>query len=222
MSTTTNQPVAAGDGTQQEENRRRRRKVAAILAGGLVLGVGATYTLASWNDSEFGSGTFTGGKFNLEGSTDGTTFADHATAPGAALSFSTPFNNLAPGNVVYAPFSVRLAANTTSPATVKVASIATTDDAKGNATKISWAIYKLAAGTPTCDAAGVTAAGTALATGTDLSTNASVTSTGVALGIGSPTTNAGAAVPLCVVATAGAIAQGGVTTSTWQFAATSN
>jgi len=54
-----------------------RRKVRAVLAGGLVLGVGAAVTLAAWNDSEFATGTFTAGTFNLEGSTDGTTFTDH-------------------------------------------------------------------------------------------------------------------------------------------------
>lgn len=60
---------------------RNRRKVLAVLAGGLVLGVGAAITLAAWNDSEFATGTFTAGSFNLQGSTDGTTYAEHTAAP---------------------------------------------------------------------------------------------------------------------------------------------
>ena len=36
-------------------------KARAILAGSLVLGVGAAATLASWNDSEFAIGAITGG-----------------------------------------------------------------------------------------------------------------------------------------------------------------
>lgn len=35
---------------------RARNKILAVLAGGIVLGVGATVTLASWNDSEYAFG----------------------------------------------------------------------------------------------------------------------------------------------------------------------
>ena len=52
----------------------RRRKISAILAAGMVLGVGTTATLAAWNDSEYAQGSFAAGTFNLEGSTDGTTY----------------------------------------------------------------------------------------------------------------------------------------------------
>lgn len=90
------------------------RKVRAILAGGLVLGVGAAVVLAAWNDSEFAQGTFTSGGLNLVGSTDGTTFTDHATADAAApLEFTVDASNLAPGDSVSAPFAVRLAAGST-------------------------------------------------------------------------------------------------------------
>lgn len=56
-----------------------QRKVLAVLAGGVVLGVGVGVTLAAWNDSEFATGTFTAGSFNLEGSTTSATadYADH-------------------------------------------------------------------------------------------------------------------------------------------------
>src|SRR5690606_31735774 len=58
-----------------QHRRRRSRMIRALLAGGLVLGVGTAVTLAAWNDSEFASGTFRAGTFDLEGSTDGTTFS---------------------------------------------------------------------------------------------------------------------------------------------------
>lgn len=87
----------------------RRRKLYAILAGGLVLGVGAAMSLAAWNDSEFATGTFTAGEFNLQGSTDGSTWTDHASEDNAAtLSFSANFDNLSPDDVVYAPYALQL------------------------------------------------------------------------------------------------------------------
>ncbi|GGM46328.1 hypothetical protein GCM10011608_33870 [Micromonospora sonchi] len=104
-------------------SRVRSRKFKAILAGGIALGLGATITLAAWNDSEYATGTFTAGTFSIEGSVDGTTYAEHPTpAAAAALQFSTGFGNIAPDDVVAAPFAVRLTAGTTYDATVTVAS----------------------------------------------------------------------------------------------------
>lgn len=90
-----------------------RRKVLAVLAGGLVLGVGAAVTLAAWNDSEFGSADFGAGTFVFQGSTDGTTFEDHASEGGAAqLAFETGADNLAPGDVLYEAYALSLAGST--------------------------------------------------------------------------------------------------------------
>lgn len=87
----------------------KRRKITALLAGGLVLGVGAAVTLAAWNDSEFASNTFTAGTFVFQGSTNGTDFSDHASQAGAAsLSFSTGFDDLSPDDIVYAPYALRV------------------------------------------------------------------------------------------------------------------
>lgn len=202
----------------------RSRKFKAILAGGLVLGVGAAITLAAWNDSEFAAGTFSAGTFDLEGSTTSSTagYTDHDTAGGAAgLVFTTPFDNLAPEDVVYAPFWLRLAADTTTDATLVVESVTTTDGTGANSADLSYSVYQLATATATCDAAGV-AAGVELAAGADLTTDAAISSEDVALAGGTPVTDAGAPVQLCIVVTAGAgLEEGGVTTSTWQFTATS-
>ena len=71
-----------------------RRRTAA---GGIVLSIGSMATLASWNDSEFASATFTAGRFDLEGSLDnGTTYGQHNPSAGA-LTFTAPVTNLSPG-----------------------------------------------------------------------------------------------------------------------------
>ncbi|GGD32147.1 hypothetical protein GCM10010915_10680 [Microbacterium faecale] len=84
-----------------------RRKVLAVLAGGLVLGVGAAVTLAAWNDPEFAGGDFAAGEFVFQGSTDGTTYEEHPSSDGAAeLAFEVGADNLAPGDVVYAGYAL--------------------------------------------------------------------------------------------------------------------
>ena len=81
----------------REAKRLLSRRIRAVLAGGLVFGVGATMTLAAWNDSEHGNATFTAGRFDIVGATDGTTFSSHPVGTPAALSFSAPFSAMAPG-----------------------------------------------------------------------------------------------------------------------------
>lgn len=88
--------------------RRRRARLArvrAILAGALVLGVGATVTLASWVDNENATGTFTTSTFNTESSPDGTTWADNTSAPGATLTVNA--GAISPGYASAAPFAIR-------------------------------------------------------------------------------------------------------------------
>lgn len=96
----------------REAKRLRSRRVRALLAGGLVFGVGAAMTLAAWNDSEYGTATFTAGTFGIVGATDGTTFVEHnptGTPPStaAALSFTVPVASMAPGRTTHALFSVK-------------------------------------------------------------------------------------------------------------------
>lgn len=200
--------VATGNST------KKRGKIRAILAGGLVLGVGAAITLAAWNDSEFATGTFTAGTFNLEGSaTDGTTFTDHVTAPGAPLGFTVNPTALSPGDTVYAPFAVRLAANTTNAATVTVTAPSTT----GTVTALTYQLIQPTAFGCAAATTGTVLVPAATAVGT---VPGSVT---FALAKGTPTTSPGASVNLCFKVTAGAGLTAGQTgTATWQFAAVSN
>lgn len=213
-------PTTAPPSAHARDDRRRRTR--ALLAGGLVLGLGAAVTLAAWNDSEFATGEFTAGAFNLEGSTDGTTFDDHDTVGTAAVvTFTTPFDNLAPDDVTYAPFWVRLDDTTTTGADLEVSSLTTVDGTPGNAANLSWAVHLLASATATCDAAGV-AVGTPLATGATLASAATITSGTVTLAEGATAGTPGAAQQLCIVVTAGAgLTQSGSAVATWEFAATS-
>lgn len=111
---------------QQQEDKRRKRK--ALLAGGLVLGLGAAVTLAAWSDNVFADGTFQTGEFNLLGSQAlaSTTYADYleyetdATAADlttgstdGGVNFRIDSLNLSPGETVVAPFSVATSQDTT-------------------------------------------------------------------------------------------------------------
>ena len=60
-------------------------RVRAVLAGALVLGVGASVTLASWSDSEYAAGTFTASTFRLESSTVANVWKDSTSGNDASL-----------------------------------------------------------------------------------------------------------------------------------------
>lgn len=108
-------------------SKRGWTKARAVLAGGLVLGVGAAITLAAWTDQEWAKGVFgSGGAFGIEGSADGTTFGEHATeAAAATLNFGLDADNLAPNEAVYASFAVQLISTSTNQADVTVSQIDT-------------------------------------------------------------------------------------------------
>ncbi|GGC72581.1 hypothetical protein IEU95_14910 [Hoyosella rhizosphaerae] len=96
--------------TTQTQSSDRKRKIRAILAGGVVLGVGAAVTLAAWNDSVFVQGDFAVGDFNIQGNVhDGTGWQEYDTAGTAGtMQFVIAPDNLAPGDTVYAPVSLRV------------------------------------------------------------------------------------------------------------------
>lgn len=176
---------------------RRTRKIAAIAAGILVVGVAATYTLASWNDSEWVWGGAGGApnvgtsSFNIQQDTT-TPFAnggwtDEATNPGGELTFTTGSLSLTPGDTTYAPVALRaaptsVAGTVTLQAAVPAAGITAVDagDLLWNAVEVK--VYtQNASATPfspvgTCNAAGVATADWTPVTGVaDLSTPATAT-----------------------------------------------
>ena len=194
-----------------EHTRKRAGIVRAILAGGLVLGVGAAVTLAAWNDSEFATGAFGAGSFNLEGQeTIAAGFSDHETAPGAPLAFVVEPLNLAPEDVVYAPFAVRLDADTTSDAVITLSST-------GAGPNVANLTYEVLTTTDfECDA---DTTGDVLVAAGAVPTTAGAATFSLAEGAGAV---AGAPVNLCLIVTAGAgLIEGADATVTWQFAAES-
>jgi predicted ribosomally synthesized peptide with SipW-like signal peptide len=191
------------------------RRVRAVLAGGLVLGVGAVMTLASWNDSEFIKGTFAASGFNFEGSLDGTTYTSHSPLANAAiLAFTAPATALSPGDIVYAPYAVRLDSTSTSNGTVTVNSAATSGVVAG----LTYSLVRTS--TFSCNQTTAAAGVVLIPAGTVVGVVPASTTFPVAVGAGS---NAGAPADLCLVVTAGAaLTQLQTGTATFEFAAVSN
>ncbi|MDO8394628.1 MAG: SipW-dependent-type signal peptide-containing protein [Dietzia sp.] len=104
-----NEPLTPEAQLKQQERSRKRK---AILAGGVVLGLGAAATLAAWSDDVFADGLFNTGAFELQGSTNGTTFADYDGPAGpdpaetARLSFNLDSETMTPSQTVYAPLTI--------------------------------------------------------------------------------------------------------------------
>lgn len=96
---------------------QRSGKIRALLASGLVLGVGATFTLAAWTDNEWvfggaGPGDYPGTKINeMEQNTAlppaAAKWTDEPKENGGRLDFTIEANDLVPGKTVYAPFQLR-------------------------------------------------------------------------------------------------------------------
>jgi predicted ribosomally synthesized peptide with SipW-like signal peptide len=197
-----------------DDRRGRRRKVAAILAGGLVVGIGTMATLASWNDTEFASGSFTAGKFNLQGSVDQTAFTEHpATGAASALVFTTPVAALTPTDTVYAPYALRLDRTSTNAGNVVISAGTST----GTVTNITYTIFKTA--TAGCSAASAST-GVVVAAGTSLGSVGTPTAFALAAPVNATTD--GVPTYLCFKVTAGTITQGQTGTASWVFTATSS
>jgi len=92
--------------------RRRWRQARALLAGGIAFGIGASVTVAAWNDTESGTGEFRAGEFQLEANIDGTWNATRQMTFTSGAMF--------PGAVTYAPVRLRTTPNTTVPGDMTV------------------------------------------------------------------------------------------------------
>lgn len=167
---------------------RRSSKVKAVLAGGAVLGLGATVTLAAWTDTEWvfagnaaGDGPGLGtSSFEVEQNTTNpyaeATYVQNETNPGGALRFGVSALSLTPGDSVYAPVALRtvagsIAGNVTLQPAVPATGITVTDanQALYNALTVRVAVSTT---TTTCNAAAFTA-GTIIANGPLATTGAS-------------------------------------------------
>lgn len=88
----------------------RMTRVRAVLAGALVLGVGATVTLAAWTSQDYTTGSFSTSRFVTQSTTDatGNGWQDNSVSPGATLQLNA--GALSPGVTVAAAFGIRTTA----------------------------------------------------------------------------------------------------------------
>lgn len=110
--------------TASKANRWTRGR--ALLAGGLVLGLGAAATLAAWTDNEWvfggsgnGDGTEPGtpgtGIYRMQqntwtGTAGAASWVDEPDANGGALTFTLEPEKMIPGKTVYGPLQLRAVA----------------------------------------------------------------------------------------------------------------
>lgn len=194
---------------------RRWRRVRALLTGGLVLGIGATMTMAGWTDNEYATGSFTTSVFDVQGSTDGgTTWADHVTA-GASATMTFGGVTMSPGSVQYAPFFVR-----TKPTSISGNLVLQAGSSSNGPLGLALGL-RVVTGTGICAATSFTGSPTFLV-GTSL-TPAPVATVGTSVGVSA----AGAAnVQMCfeisLPLSAPNTLQGLSTTITWQVIGTSS
>lgn len=181
----------------------KKRKIAAIAAGVLVIGIGATYTLASWTDSEWvwgGTGNTPGvgtSKFEVQQNVTApfndlaANWANRENNPGGGLTFTTGALALAPNTTIYAPVALRTITQSAG-ATVTLQkavtatltppySAATSDPNTDLWKSIKVSVYTQSVTSPivappaTCDAANIAAWGTPIAGITSLDTTATAT-----------------------------------------------
>ena len=120
-----------------DRKRSVRGKIMAILAGGAIIGLGTTATLAAWTDTEWvfggnaagngpGLGTsnfeveqnVTASPYNVDG------FLQNETNPGQALTFGLDALSLELGQSVYAPVALRTVAGSGAGALTLQAAVA--------------------------------------------------------------------------------------------------
>lgn len=219
----------------QRRSPRNTRKFAAIGAGILVVGLGATYTLASWNDSEWVWGGADGdpnvgtSEFNVQQNTTspfvGTAWADFETNPGDELTFTAGSLTLSPSDTIYAPVALRTAAGSVAANVELQGAVAATGITVDDADNDLWGAIRATVYTATgaappaaCTAAGVGNAGwTAVVTNAPLGT--------VASGEQELSADAGSTQHYCFALTLPAGSpdslQGRTIAPAWEFAATS-
>ncbi|GAB2461242.1 putative ribosomally synthesized peptide with SipW-like signal peptide [Conyzicola lurida] len=212
----------AGDAT-----RRRRRlpflRLRALLSGGLVLGLGAVMTLASWNDSEYATTTLSTSVFNTESSVNGAAYADNAVSPGPSVTFSGAV--FAPGDVQYWNILTRTKAKSI-PGTLSVP--APVLGGANTATLSPYFVYRVVNTTATCNAAAFTTSPVwVVGNGTTKRALTAGQEAGVTISLPAATpTLPSAATGLCfemtLLDTAPIGVQNQVSTATWRFVATSS
>jgi predicted ribosomally synthesized peptide with SipW-like signal peptide len=105
---------------------RTFRRVRALLAGGLVLGVGATMTIAAWTDQELATSTVSAGTFSIASRSDQGAFVSHGPTE-TVLTVPLDASGLYPG--VKKAAYVQVQASGTLGGTVSLTAVAVTNNA---------------------------------------------------------------------------------------------
>lgn len=216
-------------------------KVRAILAGGLVLGVGAAFTLAAWTDNEWvfgaaadgpgtppnpGTGIHQMQQNTWSGASGAAAWSDQPAANGGALTFSVGASNLTPGKTVYAPMQLRAVAGsqaltaTLAEGVQSALPVSTTT----NSTALYGALkYQANSGVAqaSCNAAGMLT-GTTLVPANSALVGSPASAVSIALPKGGTAVDPGAAVDICFAITLPAgitdvTLQGKSTIPVWRF-----
>ncbi|MBL3699094.1 acyl-CoA dehydrogenase [Leucobacter luti] len=207
-----------------------------MAAGILVVGVGATYTLASWNDAEWVWGGADGdpnvgtSSFNVQQNASApfttTGWGDFETNPGDELTFTAGSLTLTPGDTIYAPVALQTSADSVAGTVQLQGAVAATGITVSDTGGSLWSAIRATVHTATgatppaaCTAAGAGNAGwTTLVTNAPLNTVGNATQTLAA--------DAGSVQHYCFALTLPAgspdTLQGRTIAPAWEFAATSN
>jgi hypothetical protein len=183
-------------------NSRTRNKVLAISSAGLVVGVGAAMTLATWTDTEWdfaGAGTVPGlgtSTFIVQQDASnpytGTHFGNFHANPGNSLDFEIGALVLSPGDSVAAPVALETTTDSVAGTLQLQAAVAASGVTSNDPTNDLWNDLQLTVGwvsvtpgdpVPTCDKtlsgfAPITMTGTGLGAVPDVATQTLQAATG--------------------------------------------
>lgn len=224
------------DTTTPKANRWTKGR--ALLAGGLVLGLGTTATLAAWTDNEWvfgGSGDGNGTEPNTPGTgiykmqqntwtgaAGAATWTDEPDANGGALTFTVEPEKMIPGKTVYSPMQLRAVAGSEALDVSLAEGIQSAlnrgpDNSTDLYNALTYGVYK-GVDKATCEAGNVAGADVVVAEGSALTATSATT---FPLAAGADANTAGAPENLCFAltlpSTASADLQGLNTVPVWRF-----
>lgn len=212
---------------------RRSQKVRALLASGMIVGVGATVTLANYTDDQFARGNFgVFGTYDVDANPgvpsspndsshplSGTWSGDYVEDAPADLILTADgetelgLNEIEPGWEGYASFSLRATSESTIPGDVHLITIITDDAAHQNNQHISHQIYLMDEPGLTCDQA---ADGGQLVYEADGLSSQEITVDDAVLEVGEDA-NPGPAQRFCLTYQAGELEAGESADASWVF-----
>ena len=200
--------------------RPRRFRLRVLLSLGLLVGCGATITLASWNTNFNAAGTFTSSTFGIQESVNGSSYVNVTSGSGTTFTLGGAFS---PGMAQYFPVSLQTTPNSIAgTATLQAATLG-----GANPTTLGTALtYSVVQTTGSCNASAFTSSANYIVG--SYTTQAPLT-TGAAgpVQLAAATSNAsGAPTGFCfqmvLPANAPNSLQGQSATATWQFTAVSS